>query len=91
MKILLLHGITDDDHDCIGDLISRTSCNEERNPLLSTSASYVGRIVYHGLDSVLQCRTAIFCCVAEECLVLCLRNCILGKFFLTILTFPCCN
>lgn len=64
---------------------------EERKPFLPTSASSLGSIAYHSLDSVLQCRTAIFCRVAEECLVLCLRSCVLGKLFSTILTFPVCN
>lgn len=52
MKFLLSYGITGDDPDCVDDSASLTSCNKERNPFLSTSASCIGRIAYRGLDSV---------------------------------------
>lgn len=69
----------------IDDSATLISCNEvEKQGFLSSNPCL-------SLDSMLQRRTAIFYCVAEGCLVLCLRNCILDKLFSTSLTFPCCN
>lgn len=75
----------------IDDSATLTSCNEVEKQGFLSSTPYISGITCLSLDSMLQRRAAIFCCVAEGCLVLCLRNCILDKLFSTSLTFPCCN
>lgn len=91
MKILLVCGIIGNDPDSVDDSATLTSRNEVEKQGFLSSTPYIGRITCLGLDSMQQCRTVIFYCVAEGCLALCLRNCILDKLFSTSLTFPCCN
>lgn len=81
MKILLVYRTICDYPDSVDDLATLTSCNGVEKQGFLSSTPHVCRITCPSLDSMLQYRTAIFCCVAEGCLVLCLRNCILDKFF----------
>lgn len=87
----IVYRIIGNNPDFLDDSGTLTSCNEVEKRCFLSLSHYIGRLTSYRNNSMLQCRTAIFCCVAEGCLVRCLGNCILDKLFSTSLTFSCCS